>query len=135
MCILITGAGGNIGKGMVPRLTAAGHDLVLSDLNKIPDAEPFAGLPFVQCDVQAGFGLERARRLRPHPAHRSGTVHCAPRLPTSASTDLHLLDVFFRRRRAWRKPSYLRSFHGSYHCPSPRTFNAFNRSANALLWR
>ncbi len=60
MRILITGAGGNIGKGMVPRLKAAGHDLVLSDLNKLPAAEPFVGLPFVQCDVQAGFGLERA---------------------------------------------------------------------------
>ena len=60
MRILITGAGGNIGKGMVPRLAAAGHDLVLSDVNRLPDAAPFAGLPFVQCDVQAGFGLERA---------------------------------------------------------------------------
>jgi len=58
--ILLTGAGGNIGKGIVPRLLAAGHDLVLSDVNRVPDAEPFAGLPFVQCDVQAGFGLERA---------------------------------------------------------------------------
>lgn len=60
MRILITGAGSNIGKGMIPRLAAAGHDLVLSDLNRLPDAAPFAGLPFVQCDVQAGFGLERA---------------------------------------------------------------------------
>jgi nucleoside-diphosphate-sugar epimerase len=60
MRILITGAGSNIGKGMIPRLREAGHDLVLSDLNKLPDAAPFAGLPFVQCDVQSGFGLERA---------------------------------------------------------------------------
>jgi len=60
MRILITGAGSNIGKGMVPRLAAAGHDLVLSDLNRLPDTAPFAGLPFVQCDIQAGVGLERA---------------------------------------------------------------------------
>ncbi len=62
MRILITGAGGNVGKGMIPRLRAAGHDVVLSDLNRLPDAEPWAGLPFVPCDVQAGFGLERAAR-------------------------------------------------------------------------
>lgn len=60
MRILITGAGSNIGKGMIPRLAQAGHDLVLSDLNKLPDTAPFQGLPFVQCDVQTGFGLERA---------------------------------------------------------------------------
>ncbi len=60
MRIILTGAGGNIGKGIVPRLLAAGHELVLSDLNPLPEGEPFAGLPFVQCDVQAGFGLERA---------------------------------------------------------------------------
>ena len=60
MRILITGAGSNIGKGMISRLSEAGHDLVLSDLNKLPDTAPFAGLPFVQCDVQSGFGLERA---------------------------------------------------------------------------
>lgn len=53
-----TAATGNVGRGMIPRLRAAGHELVLSDLNRAPDAEPFAGLPFVQCDVQAGFGLE-----------------------------------------------------------------------------
>jgi nucleoside-diphosphate-sugar epimerase len=60
MRILITGAGSNIGKGMAARLRAAGHDLVLSDLTRLPDAEPFAGVPFVQCDAQQGFGLERA---------------------------------------------------------------------------
>ncbi|MBC8103645.1 MAG: NAD(P)-dependent oxidoreductase [Cytophagales bacterium] len=60
MRILITGAGSNIGKGLIPRLIAAGHELVLSDLNKLPDTAPFAGLPFAPCDVQVGFGLERA---------------------------------------------------------------------------
>ncbi len=60
MRILITGAGSNIGKGMIPRLADVGHDLVLSDLNKLPDTCPFTGLPFVQCDIQSGFGLERA---------------------------------------------------------------------------
>jgi nucleoside-diphosphate-sugar epimerase len=60
MRILVTGAGGNLGIGIVARLHAAGHDLVLSDLNPLPDDSPFTGLEFVQCDVQAGFGLERA---------------------------------------------------------------------------
>lgn len=60
MRILITGASSNVGWGMIPRLRELGHDLVLSDIIKLPDAEPFKGLPFVQCDVQAGFGLERA---------------------------------------------------------------------------
>ncbi|MES2460984.1 MAG: NAD(P)-dependent oxidoreductase [Armatimonadota bacterium] len=60
MRILITGAGSNIGKGMISRLAETGHDLVLSDLNKLPDSAIFAGYPFVQCDVQSGFGLERA---------------------------------------------------------------------------
>ena len=60
MRILITGAGSNIGKGVIPRLRAAGHDLTLSDVNRLSDGEPFAGLLFVQCDVQTGFGLERA---------------------------------------------------------------------------
>ena len=60
MRILITGAGSNIGKGMTARLRAAGHDIVTSDLNRLPDSETFKDLPFVQCDLQAGFGLERA---------------------------------------------------------------------------
>ncbi|AIE83771.1 NAD-dependent epimerase/dehydratase family protein [Fimbriimonas ginsengisoli] len=60
MRILLTGAGGNIGRGLVPLLTAQGHDLVLSDLNPLPDEPPFAGLPFHQLDIQNGFGLEKA---------------------------------------------------------------------------
>jgi nucleoside-diphosphate-sugar epimerase len=58
--ILITGAAGNVGKGLIPRLREAGHDLVLHDLTPLPDTEPFAGLPFVQGDIQIGSGLERA---------------------------------------------------------------------------
>src|SRR4051812_10765835 len=58
MKILITGAGGNVGRGMVPRLLSRGHDLVLSDVNPLPP--PLEQQPFVQCDVQCGFGLERA---------------------------------------------------------------------------
>lgn len=60
MKILITGASGNVGKGMTARLKAAGHELVLHDLELLPEAEPFAGLPFVQGDAQAGIGFERA---------------------------------------------------------------------------
>jgi len=62
MHILLTGASGNVGKGMVTRLRAAGHDLVLYDVGRLPDGEPFAGLPFVQGDAQVGIGLDRAAR-------------------------------------------------------------------------
>lgn len=58
MRILLTGAGGNLARGIAPRLHAAGHDLVLSDLDPPPDLDPQA--EFVQCDVQIGVGLERA---------------------------------------------------------------------------
>lgn len=60
MKILITAATSNVGRGMIPRLKSAGHDLVLLDLNRVPETEPYVGLPFVQCDIQTGFGLERA---------------------------------------------------------------------------
>jgi hypothetical protein len=60
MKILVTGASGNVGKGMVARLRAAGHDLVVHDVESLPDSEPFAGLPFVQGDAQAGIGVDRA---------------------------------------------------------------------------
>lgn len=60
MRILLTGASGNVGKGLIPRLRAARHDLVLYDVGRLPDGEPFAGLPFVQGDAQAGIGLDRA---------------------------------------------------------------------------
>jgi nucleoside-diphosphate-sugar epimerase len=57
--ILVTGAGGNIGKGPIPRLAAAGHEVVLSDLNRLLDAQD---LEFHQVDVQHGFGLESAAK-------------------------------------------------------------------------
>ena len=57
MKILVTGAGGNVGLGVVPKLVAKGHEVVLSDLTR-PEGLP--DLPFFQIDVQAGFGLERA---------------------------------------------------------------------------
>ena len=49
MMILVTGASGNVGKGMIERLKAARHELVLHDLGLLPEGEPFTGLPFVQC--------------------------------------------------------------------------------------
>ena len=60
MRILLTGAAGVIGKGLIPRLRDLGHDLVLYDVARLPEAAPFAGLPFVQGDAQAGVGLDRA---------------------------------------------------------------------------
>lgn len=60
MRVLLTGASGNIGSGLIPRLRAAGHDLVLYDVARLPDGGPFAGLPFIQGDAQAGVGLDRA---------------------------------------------------------------------------
>ena len=60
MRILITGAAGNAGRGIIPRLRAAGHELVLYDLIRLPESEPFQGLPFIQGDIQIGAGLDRA---------------------------------------------------------------------------
>jgi len=60
MKILLTGAGGNVGQGMTARLRQARHELVLHDINRLPEAEPFAALPFVQGDAQAGIGFDRA---------------------------------------------------------------------------
>jgi len=60
MRVLITGASGNVGRGMTARLCAAGHELVLHDLEPLPEGEPFAGLPFVQGDTQQGIGFDRA---------------------------------------------------------------------------
>jgi len=58
MRIVVTGAGGNVGKGIVPRLLAAGHEVVLHDVTPLPPE--LKHLPFVQGDVQAGVGLDRA---------------------------------------------------------------------------
>ena len=60
MRILLTGATGNIGKGLIRRLLDRGHELVLYDVCRLPDEAPFAGLPAVQGDIQAGLGLDRA---------------------------------------------------------------------------
>lgn len=60
MKILLTGAGGNIGQGLIPRLRAQNHELVLHDLKPLPDREASAGLPFVQGDAQQGIGFDRA---------------------------------------------------------------------------
>ncbi len=60
MRILLTGAGGNVGRGIAPRLRAAGHTLVRSDIDLVPDADAPPDEPFVQCDVQTGVGLESA---------------------------------------------------------------------------
>ncbi|HLO99254.1 MAG TPA: NAD(P)-dependent oxidoreductase [Fimbriimonas sp.] len=60
MRILVTGATGNIGKGIVPILHDAGHQLVLSDLGLLPESlKPFAE-SYHQLDIQTGFGLDRA---------------------------------------------------------------------------
>jgi nucleoside-diphosphate-sugar epimerase len=60
MRILITGAAGNVARGVIPRLRAAGHELVLTDVSRLRDTRTFDGLEFVQCDLQIGFGLELA---------------------------------------------------------------------------
>ena len=57
MRILVTACNGNIGSGIIPKLQAHGHELVLTDLNQ-PKVD--LGLPFHQLDVQHGFGLEKA---------------------------------------------------------------------------
>ncbi len=58
MRILITGAGGNIASGVIPKLQAAGHELILSDV--VRPANLPEGIPFHQIDVQDGFGLDKA---------------------------------------------------------------------------
>jgi hypothetical protein len=58
--VLITGAAGNIGKGVIPKLLAKGYELVLSDLNPLPPALHALGLPFHSVDVRSGDGLEVA---------------------------------------------------------------------------
>jgi NAD dependent epimerase/dehydratase family len=60
MRILLTGAGGNVGRGIAPRLRAAGHTLVRSDIDLVPDDDADGDESFVQCDVQTGVGLETA---------------------------------------------------------------------------
>jgi nucleoside-diphosphate-sugar epimerase len=60
MRILITGAGGNVATGVVERLRRSGHELVLTDVNRLPDVETFADLEFHQLDIQIGVGLEKA---------------------------------------------------------------------------
>lgn len=60
MRILLTGAGGNIGKGLVPLLIKNGHELVLSDVNQLSSQGIAADLPFHQLDIQHGFGLDKA---------------------------------------------------------------------------
>ena len=60
MRILLTGAGGNMGTGITPLLRQSGHQVVLTDINPLPDLEQFAGCDFHQLDIQAGVGLERA---------------------------------------------------------------------------
>jgi len=60
MRVLVTGATGNIGKGIVPKLLTLGYDLVLSDIAAPTGNPDFEDLPYFQCDVQSGFGLEKA---------------------------------------------------------------------------
>ncbi len=55
MKILLTGANSNIGTGVLPLLVAAGHEIVQSDIDN-----PSSQENFFPCDVQHGFGLERA---------------------------------------------------------------------------
>lgn len=61
MRILITGAGGNLGRGLVSRLNEQGrHQLVLSDLRRPTDLPE--SVEFHQLDIQVGIGLETALR-------------------------------------------------------------------------
>ncbi|MBC7528959.1 MAG: NAD(P)-dependent oxidoreductase [Chthonomonadaceae bacterium] len=60
MRILLTGATSTVSRGMIPILQRAGHEIVLHDIVRLPDNDLFRGIPFVQGDIQAGIGLERA---------------------------------------------------------------------------
>lgn len=56
----MTGAGGNIGKGLAKKLIDLGHELVLSDLTPLPTELAELEIPFHQLDVQTGVGLDNA---------------------------------------------------------------------------
>ena len=60
MRILLTGAGGNIGRGLIPRLLAEGHVPVLSDLSRPMWLDKYGHLEFHQLDIQIGVGLTKA---------------------------------------------------------------------------
>jgi len=62
MRILITGATSTVSRGVIPLLKKAGHEIVLHDLVRLPGDPVFENLTFVQGDIQAGVGLERAAR-------------------------------------------------------------------------
>lgn len=56
--VVITGASGNIGRGLAPRLLAAGYDLTLSDLRHVDGL--VAEARFAAADVRTGEGLQAA---------------------------------------------------------------------------
>ncbi|GAA3315637.1 hypothetical protein GCM10017710_25190 [Arthrobacter ramosus] len=56
--VVITGAGGNIGRGLAPRLLAAGYELTLSDLNPVDGL--VTDTRFAAADVRTGEGLQTA---------------------------------------------------------------------------
>jgi nucleoside-diphosphate-sugar epimerase len=58
MRIAITGAAGNLGQAVGPRLVEAGHDVLLSD--RVPPSESSAGPRFFAADVVTGEGLDKA---------------------------------------------------------------------------
>lgn len=58
MRVVITGAGGNIGRGLATRLLAAGYDLSLSDLESVDGL--VAEARFAPGDVRTGEGLQAA---------------------------------------------------------------------------
>lgn len=60
MRILITGAGGNVARGLAEPLLAAGHDLVATDLVRPAWLDGHPEVAFVQADLQIGVGLDRA---------------------------------------------------------------------------
>ncbi len=60
MRILITGGGGNVGRGLTGPLLAAGHELVVSDIVRPAWLAGHPDVEFHQVDVQIGVGLERA---------------------------------------------------------------------------
>ncbi|MDP9905466.1 NAD-dependent epimerase/dehydratase family protein [Arthrobacter bambusae] len=56
--VVMTGAGGNIGRGLAPRLLAAGYQLTLSDLKPVDGLATEAR--FDAADVRTGGGLQAA---------------------------------------------------------------------------
>jgi len=77
MRVLVTGAGGFVGRSVVPRLLAAGHQLVLLGRSQPSDPQ-LQGVDFHRVDLEHP---EQLRRAVPDPSCIDAIVHLAGQVP------------------------------------------------------